>query len=85
MLFGLGLEWRESELVICTVFFGQSTSLLKNACVSYLNLSKIEFQLLFLLNISPLYNPMVLAIQGELLRCLTTRQSSPVTSALTPA
>lgn len=88
MLFGLDLGnliWRESELGICTVVFGQSTSLLKNVGVSHLNFSNINLQLPFLLSLSPLYNLMVLAIQGELLKCLKTRQNSPVTSVLTPA
>lgn len=65
--------------------FGQATSLLKNVGVTYLNFSEINLQLLVLLSLSPLYNLMVLAMQGELLKCLTTRQNSPVTSVLTPA
>lgn len=50
MLFVLK-NWRESKLLICTLVFGQSTSLLKDVCVSYLNVSKSNIQLLFSLSL----------------------------------
>lgn len=44
MLFGLDLQnWRESELAICTVVFGQSTSILKNVDVSDFFLEPFPF------------------------------------------
>lgn len=50
MLFVLE-NWRESKLPIWTPVFGQSTSLLKNVYVSYLNVSKSNMQLLFSLSL----------------------------------
>lgn len=51
MLFVLE-NWREGKSANCTLVFGQSTSLLKKKMyVSYLNVSKINLQLLFSLSL----------------------------------